>query len=29
MELLIYGAFIFAALTVLAWTLDYDDEEQG
>ena len=27
MEILIYMAFILAAMIVLAWTLDYDDEQ--
>lgn len=27
MELLIYTTAIFAALVILTWTLDYDDEE--
>ena len=27
MELLVNGAAIFAAMVILAWTLDYDDEQ--
>ena len=27
MEVLIYMAAVFAAMVILAWTLDYDDEQ--
>jgi len=27
MEVLIYMAAVFAAMIILAWTLDYDDEQ--
>ena len=29
MEVLIYMAAIVAAFIILAWTLDYDDEQEG
>jgi hypothetical protein len=29
METLIYVGAVFAAMVILAWTLDYDDEEKG
>lgn len=28
MEILVYMAAILAALIILAWTLDYDDEQE-
>ena len=29
MEILIYVGAVFAAMVILAWTLDYDDEQDN